>query len=1718
MRTVHPPTVRSGPQTQSRLQGYDIQEVWCEQRHTVIYRGIRGLDGLPVLIKTLRDAKRSDPRGAWLQREYEITRFLRAGCAAKPFLFENSELGPTSIYAFEGAQPLETLASGAPLDIEIVLTVGAGIAEAVGALHRESLIHCNLNPATIWFSRHGDTFDIFVSEFGCARHPSAGGAASAAPFDELTDIRYISPEQTGRVQRIADQRSDIYSIGIIIFQLLTGAVPFRGRNPLHILDGHLAKVPEFPEELLGSLPSGLRRIVLKALEKNPEARYWSASGLLADLLDCRSLWRVHGDIEDFAPGRLDAKGVLRFSRHLYGRERDTAALLEKVRAVQHGRPAMLLVSGAPGVGKSALLGTLEEFVRNQSGRFVAGKFDQYKRNVPYLALTQSVQQLIEQILSEPQKQIEAWRQRILSALGRNAGVVTEVIPALELIIGRSPPIAALTPIQARNRFNRVFTNLIQVFAAKGELLCLVMDDMQWADAASLSLLAHVLANPQTRNILFVGAYRDNEVGPTHPLNVTALMEAGIDVQIMHLTEIKEPEVLQLIRDTFNASSSSEVRELSRILHAKTDGNPLYVRQLLHFLYDKGLIAFDYHSGKWVWDLSRIREEGVTQDILDLLKKRLLALHENTRTIFAVTACVGSAFDVEKVSVATDRPISEVLQSVMIGVDQGLIVPLKGWAIGPGHDPPSTHESKGRFRFLHDRVQQAAFDCVPSDAKKDFRLLIGLRLMNSLSADDELVPQPDVLSNLNFAWELIADHQQRLRAARLNLVAGRTARQSLAYQDALNYICIGLGLLGDQSWQNAHELAFELHSEALECEYLTGNFAHADELFDVLVANARSKQEKARTYLTKILLETSEERYEEAIKVGIEALSLFRVRYHRKPSHLHLLAELMQARLRMKGRKPQDLTKAKGLDDPERVAALRILVALFPTAYFLSPDLLLFTGLKVVNYSLRHGISPLSAGGFVLYGLGLGAALDDHERGYDFGRFALDLAEKSNDPAIICKVLVIFSMFIKFWRDPIDESFELIDRARKMGLEVGDHQYVGYAILGSIAMPFSRGTNLAEILRLCDEHRPFVTHSKDAFTVESLTMWQNCALALRGKTAAPHSLSDGAYDENEAELRYHTTGNLTLASYQYTLRLQLACVFGRYIDAVILSDKGEAVIRSAPGYITVADHYLYRGLAAAEAVIAHAPKSRRHGRVLRHCRARLHLFAANSARNFETHEALLEAEFLRSNNELNRALKQYDRAIELAEPQGFTQLVAIGNERAALSCIANGQPRLAGWYLTSSRAAYDRWGAIAKVAWLDHEYPSLLSSASTPVQPIAAAPLLYRSSHSQDEAFDIAAALRASRIITSDHDVDRLLTHLMRVVRLQAGAETAQLLLVEGNDLRLEAFATADDRDVNLSPCSSVGPATFSPAVVNYVLHTGDDLMLGEAGNDPRFANCSYLAKRRPKSVICSGIRHGGQLLGAIYLEHTQLAGVFNEQKLEWLRLLTTELGLTIWGGRLGHYRDYLNRFAPTAVSKELEKNPLSPDLAVKDRDVSILFADLASYTRMAELMERRQLDDLIDRAFSRFIDEIHRYDGIVLEFRGDEVFALFEDDDRARHVWKAASTALAIRRAAAGLNRDLCDAPLPIVMNIGINSGVASVGLRAVEASSGPRWRYGASGTVVNVAARVRELARDGNILMTSDTVARGLPDFVFKDMGEHSLKNVMSPIRVYRLVDELSE
>ena len=1191
--------------------------------------------------------------------------------------------------------------------------------------------------------------------------------------------------------------------------------------------------------------------------------------------------------------------------------------------------------------------------------------------------------------------------------------------------------------------------------------------------------------------------------------------------MLPLGVLKAADVLHLLRDTFNATAT-EARELAQVLHTKSGGNPLYLSQFLPYLCDEELISFDYRAGKWVWDLAGIQQEGVTQDVLELLKLRLKALPQGVRMILATAACIGSSFEASKVALAAQRSLVEVLGYLATLTREGLIV-TNDHELQVEPHRQLEYQSPSQFRFVHDRVQEAGFDCVPEEAKQDFRLQIGRRLLAGLVWDDERPPPVYVLTNLNSAWQLLSDAEEKQRVAEINLVAGRKARRALAYQDALGYISVGLGLLGSRCWSRTYDLAFALHSEAFECEYLTANFERAEILFAELIANARSKLDKARVYRTKVLLDTSEARYEQALKVGIEALKLFGLSYPRKPSKLHLLAQLMLVRLQMRGRKPHDLLQAKVLNDPEKLAVLRLLVALIPTALVLSRDLFVLTGVKIVNYSLRHGIAPASATGFVLYGFTLGSAMDDFKHGYEFGRLAVELAERDKDPSVLCKVLYLF-ILIKVWRDPRDEVFPLVERVRRLALEAGDHQFAAMAISSTITpRVISRGNELQEILRLCEEHRPFIEQSKIADMVDMLKMCTNHSLALQGRTACPYSLTDGSYDEIEAELRYQRSGGRIPSFIQYLVRLQLACLFGRAKEAQILCDKLDPIVRSGTGsgYSQIADYYLFRGLVASDALSRARGRAKRlHRKALRHSLARLRLFAENNPLGFRQNEELLKAEAARVAGRLHTSLKHYNCAIELADAGGFIPVFVLANERAALFCLGDGQRRLASWYLACARAACEKWGATAKVAWLNREYAEVLLNASLPVARATngtTPPTEIRSTRRQGSSFDIAAALHASRIMASGETTESVLTHLMQVMRVQAGAETAHLLVLEGGTLRLEASATVDSGVMLFpSPSTDVASSAFSSAIVNHVLHTGHDLLLVDATADARFAQCSYVARRRPKSVLCSALRHQSEVLGVIYLEHAQVAGAFDGQKLEWLRLLATEVGLTVWSARLSRYREYVHKFAPAAVAKEIDSNPASPNLEAKDSDVTILFGDLAGYTRITEQMERRQLDQFMNRILSRFVDEIHRYEGTLLEIRGDELFVLFGDEDHSKHVRKAASAALALSRTAASLQDELSGAHPPIILNMGLNSGIASVGLKAVEAASGARWRYGASGTVVNIAARVRELARDGSILMTADSALRLENEFVLEDQGEHALKNVQNRIHIYRLIGQL--
>jgi predicted ATPase/class 3 adenylate cyclase len=1678
----------------------DIQPGW-EARDAAFFQGrVKGQEQR-VLVRVPMGSNQANQHARTL-RDYRIVQCLRSTFVAKVLAVAATDDGPVVVYLDEGARPLG-LVPRSSLSLSKLLKIAAAFADGLCDLHKEALIHGNLNLSNVWIGPEGH--GLRISDFGLSLYPGVDAPTTLVEFER--DPRFIAPEQTGRVLQFVDQRTDIYAFGVVLFWLISGQVPFAGNDLMSILDRQLTAAASFPAELHGRIPTPVMNLALKCLEKSSDDRYNSARGLRTDLIECLSQLESGGAIHDFALARYDPRATFQVPTRLYGREAETNTLRRFVQN-QKSRRAIMLVAGNPGVGKTAFLNQIADIAAKQNWRFIAGKFDQYRRNVPYFSITQAFQPLIHQMLAQSKPQIDAYRAQILAACEGAASLIIDVMPEIELIIGKQPPVTGLPPLESRNRFNRIFRNLISALAAAQQAICLFMDDLQWADAASLELLQSLLSDVETRCLIFVAAYREAETSRQLEAMLERLEQSGVQCQRMILKELKLADVQQLVGDT-TGRPAQEVLPLAELLHSRTQGNPLHLSQLLHFLYDQKILYFDYPAGRWYWDLERIRAEALTDDVLDLLRLRISALPADTKYILSVAACLGSPFEADRLAHAAAK--ADVVAALMRCIERDLLI-----AVGQLADKTTAIAALYRdnqFRFLHDRIQQAAFDLIPNADKKSFRLQIGRRLLVQLTAEQKTIPQIDVLNNFNYAWDLIRNRPEKQEISRLNLIAGSKARETLAYKEALGFLSTGMRLLGPEAWKEAPELAFELHANALECEYLSGGFARAEQLFALLLDKAATKLTKAKVYLNKILLDTSEERYENAIQVGIQALRLFGIRYRRHPGMLHLGSELMIARARSRGRRASALLTAATMTDPEKIAALKILVALFPTAYFLDPNLLMFSSLKVVNYSLRYGISHLSAGGFVLYGLVMAALLGKVRRGYEFGQLALELAERGQDRAVLCKVLVIFALFIKYWRDPLDESFPLIERARMLALQSGDHQYANYAIIGQLSLNFSRGLDLPAVRAYCERHEGFVRQSKDAFPIESLLMWQSSVLALTGHTHAAHSLTSASYDENTAEERYLRTHNLTLLCYQYTLRSQLCYLFGRHTEARAMSDRGAAFISSAPGQISVVDYYLYRGLAATATRIATTSGGPRLRRTARKCLSKLNSFAENSPQNFLPHAKLLEADLAFAAGDRARAMKLFNQVVDLAEQQKFQHLVALANERAALCALADGQRRAAAAYLIWARSAYARWGASAKVAMLDKEYRDVfkLAAADEPRQVAIPPPADRRGE------FDVIAATATLQGTAVKQDKERGLAELLMRIRAQTGAQTAYLVVPSGDGYRVEAAAPGVESLVKPAEASKLGNR-YSPAIVNYVVHTGTDLVIDNAHLDARFARCDYLVRCQPKSVMCAAIIKQSELLGIIYLEHRRLVGAFDHSKLQWLRILQSEVALALHAHKLGRYRDYIHRFTPQLAAKQIDADPDNPDLAAREMDVSILFIDLAGYTRLYELMGHQEADQFVNRAFSEFIAEIDRCHGAVLDFRGDELFVLFQGAEHGSHAVNAVTAALAIRQAAEHLNQARDSGQPAITANMGISSGAAVVGLQPVETTAGARWRYTATGMTVNIAARVRELARNGDILISAATAAWLDNTFECQGIGAHELKNVSTPIKILRLIGARAE
>ena len=1324
-------------------------------------------------------------------------------------------------------------------------------------------------------------------------------------------LAYMAPEQTGRMNRVVDPRSDLYSLGATLYELLTGVLPFQAADSMAMIHSHIARRTMPPSQRAPGIPQILSDLVMKLLAKAAEDRYQSAAGLKADLQECLQQWQTRGEIAAFPLGRSDLGGALRIPQRLYGRQEATAALLAALDRTSRGAAELLLLSGPAGVGKSALVQEIYKAIAQRSGYFISGKFDQLGRHIPYAPVAQAFRELMRQLLTESPQALDRWTTELLAALGPSGQVLSNLIPELELVIGPQPNLAELGPTESKNRFSLAFQNFLHVCATAEHPLVLFLDDLQWADPASLTLLQILLSDPERGHFLVIGAYRDEEVDAAHPLRLTLdeLRKAGATTRECPIRPLELGHVTELLGDTLNADLAA-VAPLARLVYEKTQGNPFFLNQFLTALYKDRQLEFDVRRDAWSWDLERIAQAQVTDNVVEFVVAKLRRLTPVAQRLLTLAACIGHQFELDVLSALGDRSPVQTAADLWEAVQEGLIVPLGSdyrfllSGAGQSADPAGPETGPAIHvvcKFLHDRVQQAAYSLIPQGDKQHVHLRIGRRLRaqrQQAHGDEGLF---ELVNHLNYGAALITQPEERSDLARLNLLAGQRAKAATAYATAASHFAVGVELLAADSWRSDYELSFVLHAERAECEYLSAHFKEAESLFEVALCHARSLEDQARIYALRIVLYTTLGEFTAAITAGQRGLQLFDVdlpaaEHERKTA---LDAELAQMESTRAGRSMEELLAAPQMTAPEQLLVSRLLMDLVAPAYFTSPTLFALLATRMVNLTQQHGNCEVSAYGYITYGFLLAAAMGRPAEAYALGRLGLSLQEKFHCKSLDSKLNFVFGIY-QHLCSPLRTAMPYLTRALQSGLESGDLTYASFACHHIGFTRLGLGDELSAVREEVDRCLALMQRTKDAVSLRTLLITRQAIKHLQGESAQLLSLNDDSFNEEEFVAAALAAGFPMGCCYFYFTKLQLLYLGGDYPGALAMAHKAEELKWSAFGlyYRTELPLYTSLTLAALYGKASRAEQTRYLEELRRHYE-QIATWAQGCPDNFRHQERLVAAELARLEGREAEAMGLYEQAIVAAQQGGFVHHAALASELTAELHLLRQRSSLAGFYLREAQYGYLRWGATAKARQLVEKYPQLGSDGVEPQGFAITETNSTRQSAARTGQLDVATIVRAAQAICSEMVLDKVIDQLMRSVLTNAGAQRGFLLVPQKGVLFIEAAMTTEPDTVQLGLAQPLSAdAQLAVSVVHYVARSQETAVLGNASAERRFASDRYIQAAQPKSILCLALLHQGRLPGILYLENNTTFDAFTQERVELLRLLAAQAAIAMENARL----------------------------------------------------------------------------------------------------------------------------------------------------------------------------------------------------------------------------
>ena len=1431
---------------------------------------------------------------------------------------------------FGGISLSDYIKNSTSLSILELLEISIEIAKCLEEIIINKVIHKDIKPSNILYNKI--TRVVKITDFGISIFTDTENISFCSPNSLQGTLSYMSPEQTGRMNKIVDYRTDFYSLGITLYELFTRTVPFEGANPLEVIHKHLANKATDPHLIAKEIPLSLSKVIMKLIEKNPEDRYQSAYGLISDLEFIYNEYKENNLFQkDFLPGINDRILKFQITQKLYGREKEINELISSFNKLEEGTPVLHLISGISGIGKTALVQEIFKPLTFKKGYYIYGKFDQLKQNIPYSAFLSAFRELAKQLLSEESESFKLWKDAILSKVGENVKILTDQIKELEIILGELPELSELNAQETENRYNLVLQDFFSVFSNKTHPLVLFLDDLQWADSASLKLLNLIIdkvlnsANEEDISLFLICAFRNNEINPSHPFQILIdnlerknqlSQSRKIFVNYIHIDRLGFNDIINLIKDNLH-SDENDIKELGEIISNKTNGNPFFINEILKNLYNNKLIYIDKKSNgiSMRWDIEKIRSMSISDNVVEFLSSKMYQLSPNSRKVLTLSSCIGNTFDIVTLSAINNKSINDTSNELWDLINQGYILPIdKNYKfLGVEATPDKPHEIK--YKFLHDRIQQAAYSLIDSDEKDSLHYKIGLHLYQEYLVSNENSDIFAIANHINTGKKLIELDEEKIQFSKFNLEVGMHAFKSTAYLAALNYFEVGLQL-NQSDWINHYDLTLSLYTGAAESSYMARNSELMSIYSQEIIENTIKPYDRVKIYEVLVNHYMVIGTPEKSVQFALICLKELGLVFPKEPNLSHILINLVKTKLIIGTRSIDDLINLPTMRDQTSLYMMKIMDVMMSPSYMVAPDLFPLLVLKMVELTLRKGLTKESAYAFSCYAMVHCGILYDINKGNEVGLLSLKIREKLNLPEIECKIKLMYFFSVYFWKNNLIKSIEPVRQIYPLGLQYGDFEFVGHCLVVISYHSIYIGIDINELIGEMIKFKNICNTIRNIMSKDRISIYLQTLENLKTQILEPWILNGAYCEENEVINNFLNGKDRTSIFIFYHKKLFLALLFRNLKSAEIYSEQCANYAENAISLSMIPEYHFIDCLFYTSKYTEASFLERRLIRIKLEIKYRLFKrWVKFSSDNYKHKLLLIQAEIYKIKGNYPRAIQLYDHALLNAQSQGILPDIAIIQEFYGRFFYYIENITLGKELIKNACLSYDFWGAYSKSIHLKNEFNVFSNSnlesnnfkrnssieKSLPATTLGKEKLLSNSFletiQGSNSFLDLSTILKSTQAISSEILLGNLLEKMITIAIENAGAQRGVLLLEKEENFYIEADGKVDGTKEILQSIS-MDNEKLPITILNYVIRTTQSIVIADGLKDNRFNKDIFITKNQVRSILCMPIIGQGKINGILYLENNLVTNAFTTDRLELLKVLASQASISIENARL----------------------------------------------------------------------------------------------------------------------------------------------------------------------------------------------------------------------------